>query len=307
MLRIIKHNLSIYFMILACLDFAFMGACVKILSTDIPSVELMFFRNIIGLVFMLYLIKKSKVHKEGKHFLLLVFRGIFGTLSLYLFFYNVSNITLGGAFAFQKTAPIFISLIAFLFFKENIGIKGWLGIFIAFIGVLFIVQPFANDEIHTGFDFKNSSLGILSGFFAALALTSVRELRKFYTTEKIALSFIFIGTIMPLISMILGEFYHYEKFDFIIAAFVMPNIWEWFIIALMGCFGTLYQIHATKSYGIAKQAGIVAGISYLDVLFSLIVGIILGDNLPSFMVFIGILGIIVGGLILVIKKKKREK
>ncbi|HDZ4181274.1 TPA: EamA family transporter, partial [Campylobacter jejuni] len=46
-------------------------------------------------------------------------------------------------------------------------------------------------------------------------------------------------------------------------------------------------------------------VSYLDVVFSMIVGIILGDNLPSTMVFLGIIGIIFGGLILVKNKGKK--
>ncbi len=309
MRKTIKHNLGIYFMVLACLDFALMGACAKILSQEISSIEIMFFRNIIGIFFIVYLLRRSKVHKEGGHFWLLVFRGVVGTLSLYMFFYNVSNITLGGAFAFQKTAPIFIALIAFVIFKESIGIKAWFGILIAFSGVLVIAQPWADHSTHLGIDLKNSIIGIGSGFLAALALTSVRELRKFYTTEQIAFSFIFLGTLMPLISMISGEFFKPQylnslNLDFIIAPFIMPSFTAWIVIAIMGTLGTLYQIHVTKAYGIAKQAGVVAGISYLDVVFSMIVGIILGDNFPNTMVFLGIIGIVGGGLILVIKKNK---
>ncbi|EAL4588616.1 DMT family transporter [Campylobacter coli] len=297
-------------MILACLDFALMGACAKILSKEMSSIEIMFFRNIIGVLFIVYLLKRSKVHKEGGHFWLLVFRGVTGTLSLYMFFYNVSNITLGGAFAFQKTAPIFITLIAFIIFKENIGAKGWLGILIAFSGVLLIAQPWADSSTHSGFDLKNSIIGVMSGFLAALALTSVRELRKFYTTEQIAFSFILLGALMPLISMIGAEFFepkHLDSLhlDFILAPFVMPSLTAWLIIAVMGALGTIYQIHVTKAYGIAKQAGVVAGVSYLDVVFSMVVGIILGDDLPSAMVFLGIIGIIFGGIILVKNKGKK--
>lgn len=306
MLRIIKHHLGVYFMVLACLDFAFVGACAKLLSEEgLSSIEIMFFRNIIGVAFMLYLLSHLKTHKEGGRLWLLIFRGVAGTLSLYLFFYNVSNISLGGAFAFQKISPIFVTLIAFLFFKENVGIRGWIGILIAFAGVLFISQPWANPDNHTGFDLKNSSLGILSGFFAALALTSVRHLRKHYNTELIAFSFIFIGALMPLCSMIIGEFYAPKELDFIIAAFVMPSAKAWIFIIIMGILGTIYQIHVTKAYGVAKQVGIVAGVSYLDVVFSLVLGIFLGDDLPSIMVFMGIIGVVFGGLILITKDNKK--
>ncbi len=309
MLRVIKHNLGIYFVILASLDFALVGACAKILSEEgLPSIEIMFFRNAIGVVFMGYLIARLRTHKGGGHPWLLVFRGVTGAISLYLFFYNVAHISLGGAFAFQKVAPIFVTLIAFVVFKENIGLRGVFGILIAFAGVLFISQPWANPENHTGFDFKNSALGVLSGFFAALALTSVRQLRKHYNTELIAFSFIFIGAILPLFSMIFGSFFAtpeiLEKFDFFIAPFVAPSAKAWAFIAVMGILGTVYQIHITKAYGVAKKAGVVAGVSYLDVVFSLILGLFLGDDLPSIMVFMGIIGVVFGGLILITKDKK---
>ena len=305
LLRVIKHHLGIYFMVLACLDFAFVGACAKLLSEEgLSSIEIMFFRNAIGVVFMLYLLTHLKSHKEGGRLGLLIFRGVAGTLSLYLFFYNVSHISLGGAFAFQKVSPIFVTLIAFVLFKESIGLRGVFGILIAFAGVLFISQPWASAHTHTGFDFKNSALGILSGFFAALALTSVRQLRHSYNTEVIAFSFIFIGALMPLCSMIVGEFYAPKGLDFLLCEFKMPNLKAWAIIAVMGILGAVYQIHLTKSYGIAKKAGVVAGVSYLDVIFSLILGLFLGDDFPSAMVFAGILGIIFGGLILVLDKAK---
>ncbi len=76
--------------------------------------------------------------------------------------------------------------------------------------MLLIAQPWAHNLNHSGFDLKNSVIGITSGFLAALALTSVRELRKSYTTEQIAFSFILLGTLMPLISMISAEFLNHS-------------------------------------------------------------------------------------------------
>lgn len=290
-------------MVLASLEFALVGTCAKILSQEnLPSIEIMFFRNGIGLLFMMYYLSRLKVHKEGGHFWLLVFRGIAGSISLYLFFYNISNIMLSGAFAFQKTSPIFVTLIAFFLFKESIGFKGWVGILIAFGGMFLVSQPWSEPSMHTGFDLKNTLLGALSGFFSAVALTSVRKLRKFYATEQIAFSFILMGTLLPLLSMVVGEFYAPKELDFMLAPFSMPSLKAWIVIVLMGVLGTFYQIHISKSYGIAKKAGIVAGISYLDVVFSIFFGMLLGDGFPSAMVFFGIFTIIFGGLILVYGK-----
>ncbi len=305
MLRVIKHNLGAYFMVLACLDFALIGVCAKLLSKDLPAIEVVFFRNFIAALYLLYLYQKSTLKpREGGHLGLLVFRGVAGVLSLYLLFYNIEHITLGGAYAFQKTAPIFTTLLSFFIFKESVGFRGWGGIFVGFCGVLFIAQPWAEAQFHTGFDIKNSLLGVLCGFFSAVSVTSARQLRHYYTTEKIALAFMIVGSLVPLCSMIVGEFYAPKGLDFIIAPFVMPSTKAWIYIAVMGVLGTVYQIHITKAYGVAKKAGVVAGVSYLDVVFSLVLGVLLGDDLPSIMVFMGIIGVVFGGLILISKDKK---
>ena len=111
-----------------------------------------------------------------------------------------------------------------------------------------------------------------------------------------------VGTLVPLLSMIVGGFYTPKELDFVICGFVLPSAKSVLFIVVMGILGAVYQIHLTKSYGVAKKAGIVAGVSYLDVVFSLILGLFLGDSFPSAMVFAGIVSIIGGGIILVLSK-----
>ena len=41
---------------------------------------------------------------------------------------------------FSKTSTIFTAVLAYFFLKEQIGIKGWIGVFIGFIGILFITE-----------------------------------------------------------------------------------------------------------------------------------------------------------------------
>ena len=75
--------------------------------------------------------------------------------------------------------------LAYFFLKEHIGFKGWIGVFIGFIGILFIAE-FDGSSLE-----KTDYLGILSGVGAALAYTSIRELRKYYDSRAIVLSFCF--------------------------------------------------------------------------------------------------------------------
>ena len=57
----------------------------------------------------------------------------------------------------------------------------------------------------------------------------------------------------------------------------------------------------TKAYGESK-AGIIGAVSYSVILFSVVIGVALGDELPSLLTFVGI-GFIIFGGVMVAKSK----
>jgi drug/metabolite transporter (DMT)-like permease len=286
---------GIKFMLFASLLFAFMGAFAKELSSSMSSIEVVFFRNIFGVVLIAISLYKKPVKQVGGKPLLLLFRGTVGFAALLMFFYNISNISLAQAMTFSKTSTIFTALFAYIFIKEKLGLKGWIGIFIGFIGILFITK-FDGSSLS-----KSDWLGILSGVGAALAYTSVRELRTFYDTRVIVLSFMTIGTIGPIILMSLGSFYSNSTFDFMFGKFTLPTFHDLLFIILMGSTATFAQIYMTKAYGSAK-AGIIGTISYSTLVFAIILGMILGDKFPDIWIILGIILIVISGVLASSKK-----
>ena len=286
---------GIKYMLLASLLFAFMGAAAKELTDSMSSVEVVFFRNVFGVFFILISIYKSPLKQLGGKFWLLIFRGVAGFVALLFFFYNISIISLGEAMTFSKTSTIFTAILAYIFLKEKLGIKGWIGVFIGFIGIIFITE-FDGSSLQ-----KSDYLGIFSGVGAALAYTSVRELRKFYDTRAIVLSFMTIGTIGPIILMIIGSFYSNPNLDFMLGTFTIPKSENWMYILLLGFFSTYAQIYMTKAYTFAK-AGIIGTISYSNIVFSIFLGIVLGDSFPSTSIVLGIILIVISGILVSDKK-----
>ncbi|MBP6323294.1 MAG: DMT family transporter [Fusobacteriaceae bacterium] len=280
---------------MASLLFAFMGVAAKELTDSMSSVEVVFFRNVFGVFFILISIYKSPLKQLGGRFWLLIFRGVAGFVALLFFFYNISQIPLGEAMTFSKTSTIFTAVLAYIFLKEKLGIKGWIGVFIGFIGIVFITE-FDGSSLE-----KSDYLGILSGVGAALAYTSVRELRNFYDTRAIVLSFMTIGTIGPIILMIIGSFYSNPNLDFMLGTFVMPKVDDWIYIILLGIFSTYAQIYMTKAYTFAK-AGIIGTISYSNIVFSIILGLLWGDAFPSMLIILGIILIVISGILVSSKK-----
>lgn len=279
-------------MLFASFCFAIMGAFAKELSTHMDSLEVVFFRNLVGVIFVGVTFFKIPVKQIGGKPLLLFFRGFMGFLALVAFFYNIAHISLADAMTFSRTSPMFTALLAFWFLKEKIGKKEIIALIIGFVGIVFIMKP-------NGLQLDLTDvLGLFSGIGAALAYTSVKELKKYYDTRVIVMSFMLIGTIGPLFLIAFNDFIDVE---FLKASFIVPDVKMWIYIIGMGASATIAQIYMTKAYGTTK-AGIVGAVSYANILFSLIIGVMLGDALPDFIGAFGIILIIIGG-ILVAKEK----
>lgn len=289
-------RLGIKYMLFASFLFALMGAVAKELSSSMSSVEVAFFRNVFGVFIILFALYKTPPKQVGGKPWLLFFRGFAGFVSLLMFFYTISVIPLGEAMTFSKTSTIFTALFAYIFLKESLDFKGWLGIFVGFFGIVLITK-FDGSSLD-----KSDYLGILCGVGAALAYTSIRELRKYYDSRVIVLSFMGIGSIGPAILLIIGEFYTNPNLDFLVATFVMPKNSDWIYIILLGIFATLAQIYMTKSYSCAK-AGVVGTISYSNIVFSIILGLLMGDSFPEIIVVLGIILIVISGFLVSSKKE----
>lgn len=290
---------GVLLMLLASFCFAIMGGFVKLLVATLPSLEVTFFRNIFGVIIILFTLWKMPLNQIGGKPWLLIFRGAIGFISLLCYFYVMAYIPLGVAATYNKTSPIFVALFAYLFLNEKLPRSAIIAVVLGFGGIMLVAQP-------EGFSFsKYDVLGILSGIGAALAYTSIRELKRYYDTRAIVLSFMGIGSIGPIILMAIAPFYAPKELDFLLAPFVMPQGLQWLYIVAVGIFATVSQLLMTKAYSLTK-AGIVGAISYSTIFFATIVGILLGDLIPDIWTFLGIILIVIAG-VLVSKKEKPEK
>ncbi|WP_457597680.1 DMT family transporter [Hydrogenimonas sp.] len=280
-------------MLFASLMFACMGVFAKLLSRDMPSLEVVFFRNVFGVAIVAAtLLKRPMVHEGGKPFLLF-FRGLMGFLALLAFFYNIAHIPLGDAMTYSKTSPIFTAFFAWLFLKERLGPAGWAALGLGFLGIVLIAKP---GGLYLD---KTAWLGIFSGVGAALAYTAVRELKRYYDTRAIVLSFMGIGTLGPLLLMAVSPYVDSPGLDMLFGRFVMPEGIAWGWVVAMGLFATLAQVYMTKAYG-ATKAGIVGAVSYSNILFSILLGLLVGDPFPDPLTWAGI-GLVVAAGLLVAK------
>ena len=286
-------------MLLASLSFAAMGGFAKIVSQVLPPVEVTFFRNIFGVLIVGFSIYKVPLRQTGGKAFLLLFRGSMGFAALLAYFYIMAHIPLGEAVTYNKTSPIFVAIFAYLFLNEKLPKSAFFAIVIGFVGIVLVAQPQGGS-----FD-KYDILGIFSGIGAALAYTSIRELRKYYDTRAIVMSFMGVGTVAPLILMLVTPYVNVsEEFDWMFSVFVMPQGREWGYVTAVGIFATISQLLMTKAYELTK-AGIVGTISYSNIVFALIIGVMLGDPIPDIWTVLGIILVILSGLLVALPKGKK--
>ena len=278
-------------MALAALSFALMGASAKWLGNRLPSVELMFFRNIIGVTIISATMLRSPLHQTGGKPRLLVFRGVIGTLALFGFFYNLTHIRLAEANTYNLTYPIFIGLISALFLGTKVTLRQWIYILLGFIGILFIFRP--NLDI----SLKNHLLGLWSGLGAAIAYLSINQLRHYYDHRATVLSFMISGIVLPVIGTSIGRIWPIPALDFLTAPFIWPLGQEWVFLLFLGLSAMMGQIFVTRALSLGNPA-VVGPINYLQIPFAIILGLFMGDALPDALTLFGIGLIVFSGILI---------
>ena len=160
-------------MIGACAGFAAMMAIVRHVSSEIPPLEAVFFRNLLGTVFILPLVFYAgwdQLHtgRPAMHLL----RAVLGLISMLLLFTALSLLPLADVTALSFTAPLFATIGAALLLREHVGARRWTATLVGFCGALVILRPGMGS-------FSGASLVALASAVAmAAAQLSVKSLSR---------------------------------------------------------------------------------------------------------------------------------
>jgi len=160
--------------IVASLLFSIMSVIVKYASQayGYSGTFLVFFRFLTALVLTLLLLSSGKVKwciEDKKSWVL---RGIFGSISMILFYVAVTLVGSARGMLLNYMYPLFTAFFAPIFFSEKTSKTEAMGILVSFFGV-FVIFGLGGGE----FDMYGLAAGILSALFAGLSINLVRKLR----------------------------------------------------------------------------------------------------------------------------------
>lgn len=291
---------GILYMLLAALGFSLMGGAAKLLKGSFNAGQLVFYRNLVGLIALLIGFAIKPPVSNGGKLKWLIFRGVMGTVALYTLLYCILHLPLSTAMTYNLTSAIFIAVFSFLLFKEYHGKEVLLALLLGFAGMILVYKP----AMH--FPWYYHVAGLLSGISSAIAYITVGRLNKYYDARVIVASFMISGVLFPSVSMLIQYISQWKADEVFIVAFKSPVGIEWLYIVLLGLAALGGQYFVTKAYG-ADKAGIVSAVSYANIIFSVFIGMMLGDAFPDGMSLSGISCIIVSGIIISLYKRRSDK
>jgi drug/metabolite transporter (DMT)-like permease len=242
-----------------------------------------FFRAVGSLFFTFPFLVKNKIsvlgHKRG----LLVLRGVFGLVSMGLFFLSLKYIAMGTAVSIRYIAPIFATIFALLFLKERVKPIQWLFFVLAFVGVLVL----------KGFDAELKVEGVifamLSALFAGLVYITIRKIGKNDHPVVVVNYFMVISAVIG------GLFSLYN--------WTNPKGVEWVMLLSLGVFGYVAQLYMTKAMQVV-ETNQVTPFKYLEVMFTVIVGLLWFKEIYTLWSLVGMLLIVLSLTLNVVVKKK---
>lgn len=275
--KAIKH------MLISTLAFACMNAIVKYL-THVSAFEIVFFRSISSLIFTLMFLFRNKIPLAGNNKKMLILRGLVGVTSMTLFFMSTKYLSIGTAVSLRYLAPIFAGIFAVVFLKQKIWPLQWLFFVMAFLGVLIL----------KGLDTQINTTGLILILIAAVSSGLVYVIiSKIGNTEHPVVVVNYFMIISTLVGGILS-----------IGNWVTPVGIEWVLLFSLGVFGYFGQVHMTKAFQTGKTDQ-VAPVKYVEVIFTVLFGLLLFDEVYTFWSLLGIT-FIIGSLILNILYKSRK-
>ncbi len=278
---------SACYMLLSAMGFALMSVCVKAAShRGIPVLEITAARALVSCCICYFDVRRKGISIWGNNKPLLLARGLAGTLALICVFYAIAVLPLAEATLLLYLQPIFTTLLAFLFLKEVAQRSTITSIVLSLTGLLIMVQP---DILLGGFVKSSGGLpivgvvaAVLGAFGSGAAYVFVRRLCE--TEDPSVIIFYFTLVALPVSTLLLGT------------DFVLPAGSTWILLLMVGVFTQVGQIGLTKALQ-TEKAGKATAYSYVQVVFSAILGWSVFGEIPTLATLLGALFIIGGALI----------
>ena len=302
-----NNTKGIIFILLGMATFSIQDALIKFIYNDAALYELYFGRTLTAIILLVsYLIFSNKKINLKTHYpLLTTIRVVCFFFGFSFFYISLTYMTLATANALFFCCPFFVSILAIIFLKEKIGIRRWSAIIAGFIGVYIVLNP----------DFSNFNYMKLAPIACALCYAISMTITKI-TSEKdnvyTQMMHLYIGAIIISVLFFIftgkGQFNYFNDptFQFIFREWFTNPSYAWPFIISMGLISVLAFYFILNAYSIASPS-VVSLFEYSLIIWAILIGYILFDNIPSIRTLFGATIIIFAGIYIYLREKVNEQ
>ncbi len=282
--------------LLHSLAFALATVAVKALSREVPVLEQIFSRAVIGLCVVLISMRGETGALFGSNWPVLLFRGLAGFVGVYCMFYTVGRLPLLIAMILTLLTPVFVMGLGAVLLKERISPRKYAYSFLALVSVFVVVYPFNRPAMPATVDLSAYTSDILIGLggsiATAAAFVSMRAALKGSSVRVVVLYFMGCNA---LLSLFVGG-----------SNFVKPSNTDLLVLLALGVLGVLSDVFKTRAYKHAV-AGIVSVLSLMSVVFAAIFGWIFFSEAISLFQLYGVLGLLVSITLLTLPEQALKR
>jgi drug/metabolite transporter (DMT)-like permease len=282
-----KNQLGFLYMFMSICAFSLMDIIVK-WSVDYPIGQVLFFRGFFGIVFYFFVIPRERLHnfyqtkRPGLHLI----RCISGLIAIISIFIALRKLPLATVVSISFAAPIFTTIFSIFLLSEKVGIFRWLAVLIGFIGILVIIEP-GISELNIYYVFP-----II--FCLGLSYVAI-TIRQLSTTEPVWLISFYFSLSITLLSFLT-----------IPQGWIMPSLNHLILLSLIGIFGGVANLWLSQSYKYS-EVSLVTPLKYLALVFAIIFGYFIWDEIPTIKTLLGAFLVIISTLIIFRREIYKKK
>ncbi len=270
-------------MVASAITFTLMTSLVKFLGDDYSPALQTFYRQAAGLLVLLPLMIRNpnaafRTTRPG----ILLFRAGAGTLGMVLAFWAYQEMPLAEANALSFTRTLWIVPLAIFVLGEKIGPWRMGATIVGFLGVLVMLQPSIANAV--GWP---AAAALASAALFAMTVTGMKMMTKDHSV-----------TVLTVWSAVLG---------FVLAAPFAALEWRWpspldlALLGAMGVLGLATQMAYIKGMSLGDAAA-MAPIDYTRLVFAILFGLVLFQEVPNLVTMFGALIVIGATLVITIRE-----
>ncbi len=291
-----KPARGILLIILAITVFSIQSGFVKA-ADRVPAGQAVFFRSACALpvVFIWLWLRGELTHGlRTQNYRGHIMRSVAGTIAMGLGFAGLKYLPLPEVTALRFITPILIVIFAAILLGERIRLVRITAVLMGLVGVLIILWPRLGDGLAGAGqrEMIGAAMVLGSASFAAFAQIFIKRMASVESTAAIVFYFSMTSLSLSLLSAPFG--------------WVWPTDTEWALLVGMGFVGGLGQVLLTSSYRFA-DASVLAPFTYVSMIWALLIGYFIFDEVPTVMMLAGAALVIISGVVIVLRERQLGK